>query len=112
MKNETALKQDLELTKRVHAKFENFKNLEKEHGQLTAIAVEDKIGLFKKPSRQVISMATALQENEPMKFMEVIADNCFVAGDRELLDDDDCFLAIMPMLNQLRELKTAQLVKL
>jgi hypothetical protein len=102
-----------ELTRElVEAKFPNLKNLEATHGPLKAIRVDDKIGLFKKPSRQVISMASSLEGSDPMGFMAMIAENCFIEGDKELLTDDDLFLAIVPLLNQLRELKVAELVKL
>ncbi len=102
-----------ELTRKlVEDKFPNLKNLEATHGTLKAIMVDDKIGLFKKPNRQVISMATALSTTDPIAYLEKLAENCFVEGDRELLDDDDCFMAIIPKLNELVETKTAQLLKL
>jgi hypothetical protein len=96
----------------VEARFPNLKNLEAEHGPLQAIRVDDYIALFKKPSRQVIGMATALESSDPMGFLETIANNCYVAGDKEIIENDDCFLAIVPSLNRLRDLKTAELVKL
>ena len=96
----------------VMAKFPEFKNLEATHGKLKAIMVEDKIALFKKPTRQIIGAASALSTSDPMKYLEMLAENCFVAGDRELLDDDDYFMAIMPKLNELIETKTAELLKL
>ena len=96
----------------VKAKFPEFKNLEATHGPLKAIIVEDKIGLFKKPTRQIIGAASALSTTDPMKYLELLAGNCFVAGDRELLDDDDYFMAIIPKLNELVDTKTAELLKL
>lgn len=96
----------------IEQKFETLKNLEAEHGKLTAIQVEDKIALFKKPSRQVLKMATAISATDPMGYLEKIAENCYVAGDRELLDDDEYFLAIVPVLNELVQTKTASLLKL
>lgn len=96
----------------VMAKFPEFKNLEATHGKLKAIMVEDKIALFKKPTRQIIGAASALSTSDPMKYLEMLAENCYVAGDRELLDDDDYFMAIMPKLNELIETKTAELLKL
>jgi hypothetical protein len=96
----------------VMAKFPEFKNLEATHGKLKAIRVDDKIGLFKKPTRQIIGMASALSTTDPMKYLEMLAENCMVAGDKELLEDDDCFMAIMPFLNMLIETKTAELLKL
>lgn len=96
----------------VAAKFPDLKNLEVLHGPLKAMMVDDKIGLFKKPTRQIIGAASKISTSDPMKYLEMLAENCFVAGDRELLDDDDCFIAIMPLLNELMETKTAELLKL
>lgn len=96
----------------IESRFPELNNLKAQHGQLTAITVEDKIGLFKKPTRQILSMATALASSDPIGYIEKIAENCFVAGDRELLENDEYFLAIMPKVSELVETKTAALLKL
>jgi len=74
--------------------------------------VEDKIGLFKKPDRKIISMASAVAATDPLEYVATVAENCFVEGDRELLDQDDYFLGIVPVINELVETKTATLLKL
>lgn len=86
--------------------------LTKKHGQLSVIIVEDKMGLFKKPDRKVISSASAVAATDPIEYVAIIAENCFVEGDKELLQEDDYFLGIVPVINQLVETKTASLLKL
>jgi len=105
--------QNIELTRELVAqKFPDLKALEAAHGKLSAIAVEDKIALFKKPTRDILKMAAAKGTNDPIGYLELVGENCYIAGDRELLDDDDYFMAVMPMLNDLAETKTAELLKL
>lgn len=96
----------------IKAKIPNVEALKKEHGELTAIAVEDKIALFKKPTRKVIGMASAHIQSDIMEYLSIIAENCYVAGDRAIIDEDEYFLAIVPQLNALVETKTASLLKL
>lgn len=96
----------------VEQKFPNLKNLEATHGTLTVIRSKDKIGLFKKPSREVLRMVSDLKETNPIGFSEQIGNNCFVDGDRELLEKDEHFIPIMPLLAELVEYGTAELLKL
>lgn len=86
--------------------------LEKTHGKLTLIEVEDKMGLFKRPDRKVMSAASVVASTDPMEYLAMIAENCMVEGDRILLEDDEYFFAITPLINKLVETKTATLLKL
>lgn len=86
--------------------------LERAHGQLTTIEVEDKMGIFKSPDRKILSMATTASRDEPIEYLSLIAENCFVEGDKILLENDDYFFSIMPHLNNLSNLKVAKLLKM
>lgn len=86
--------------------------LEKIHGKLTLIEVEDKMGLFKQPDRKLMSAASVTASTDPMEYVAMIADNCLVEGDRELIEVDTYFFAIVPLINELIETKTATLLKL
>lgn len=101
-------------TELVQQKFkpEELEQFKKEHGELSAIKVGDKLGLFKKPDRKTIGAAAAHINTDPIEYVAIIAENCFVAGDRELLEEDDYFLSLMPMMNDLVQMKEAELVKL
>lgn len=83
-------------------------------GHVFEITVEDKKCLLHKPTRQDISYATAgsSQCKDSAKFLELIAKQCWIDGDKEILDDDDYFLAIGPKMAVLAETKKAEIKKL
>lgn len=91
---------------------DKIKELKAKHGEITAIAVEDKIGFFKKPDRKILGAAAAHATTDPLTYVEILARNCFVEGDVELLDSDEYFLSMMPRLNALVQVKESDLVKL
>ena len=47
-----------------------------------------------------------------MKFNEIVLNQCWIAGDEEIREDDDYFLAACPVLEGLMESKQAELKKL
>ena len=83
----------------------------KTYGDLYEISVEDKKAYFKMPDRNTLSLVMSLQKN-PMKANEALAVNCFVGGDRVLLEDDQLFFATLSKLVALLQLKEATLKKL
>lgn len=91
---------------------DQLKALEAKHGKLKAIVVEDKVALFKKPSRQILGSASAYVSTDIIRYTEIVAESCFVDGDREIIDDDDYFISAMPQISELGENKKAELVKL
>lgn len=88
--------------------------LKAKHGNVYLITVEDKAAVFRKPSRQDISFATAAssQGKDAIAFTESIMRNTFLDGDRELLDNDDYFMAAMTVVDEMVETKQAELKKL
>ncbi|MBW6489747.1 MAG: hypothetical protein K0B15_01005 [Lentimicrobium sp.] len=84
----------------------------KQHGDLFMVTVEDKSCILKKPSLKVISMATTVGANDPIKFSEMMLTNCWVAGDEEIKTNDELFLGVAGKLAELVEVKEAELKKL
>lgn len=81
------------------------------------LSVEDsngnvKVGFFRKPSRQVLGNATKHLQASPMKYQEILLNNCFLGGDPEILTDDDCFLAVGVKFEEVIAIKDADLKKL
>ena len=76
--------------------------------------VEAKKCLLQKPTRQDISYATAgsNQGRDSAKFVELLAKQCWIDGDREIIDDDDYFLSIAPVMEAMVETKKAEIKKL
>lgn len=78
------------------------------------VTVEDKRAILRKPTRKDLSYATAGsgQGTDAMKFSEVLMNQCWVDGDREILENDDYFLGAVPVLQALSEVKKAEIKKL
>lgn len=84
----------------------------KQHGDIYAIKVDGKIAYLKKPDRKTLSFASVAGQKDPMKFNEIILENCFIGGDEEIKKDDSLFLAASAKIVELIEVKEAELVKL
>lgn len=84
----------------------------KEYGEIQAVIIGDKVAFLKKPDRKTLSFASIAGQKDPMKFNEIILENCFVGGDTEIKTDDSLFLAASAKVVDLIEIKEAELVKL
>ena len=84
----------------------------KQHGDIYAIKVDGKTAHLKKPDRKTLSFASVAGQKDPMKFNEIILENCFIGGDEEIKKDDSLFLAASAKIVELIEVKEAELVKL
>ena len=69
-------------------------------------------GYFKRPDFPPFSMLTNKVNQDSVQASRMLAQNCFVDGDRELLNDDDLFLyGLMNQLTVLIDNRHAELVK-
>ena len=64
---------------------------------------------LKTPNRKVISMATAVGGKDPIRFGELILENCWLGGDERIKTDDDLFLSANAVLGNLIKIKTASI---
>lgn len=71
------------------------------------------IGYFRQPSFQAFSKyLTASQSNQAVA-MRTLAHDCFLAGDKELVDDDSLFLfGLMGNLSEIIKMRHSKLVNL
>ena len=78
------------------------------------VAVADKKAVLHKPSRKDLSFASAGsgQGSDVFKFSEILMRQCWIDGDREIMDDDDYFLGAVPVLQAIAEVKQAEVKKL
>jgi hypothetical protein len=51
-------------------------------------------------------------KESPLKFNEVILNDCWLAGDEEMKSNDSLFLAVSSKISELIEVKEAELEKL
>lgn len=84
----------------------------KQHKDIFQVTCDGKVCYLRKPDRKTLSAASALGKNDPMKFNEVILENCFIGGCEDFKTDDGLFLAVSGVLDQVIEIKEAELKKL
>lgn len=76
------------------------------------IEVEDKKCFLHPPTRQILDAANAASKKANSKFNEVVLKGCWLAGDKELVEDDEYFLAASTQLDEIITIKDASLKKL
>ena len=67
------------------------------------------VAYLKNPTRKIISMATAVGGKDPIKFGELILQNCWLGGDERIKTDDELFLSANAILGELIKIKSATL---
>ena len=78
---------------------EQIESWKKKWGDVFCVTVGDK-------------MAYVVGKNDPMKYNEILLNNCWLAGDEEIKTDDALFLGVSTKLGELVEVKEAELKKL
>lgn len=91
-------------------KKEDIEAWKKQHGDLFLITVEDKDCILRKPTRKDYSYVSAIKD--PIKMTEMMVKQVWVAGDEELRDNDDYFLALMPRMEEVMKVKDSEVKKL
>lgn len=94
----------------------------KEHGTVYRITVKgeeigdetepDKVAYLKKPNRKTLSYASTVGQTDPFQFNEIIFNDCFLGGDKSILENDDDFLAASQQITELVKFKQTELEKL
>jgi hypothetical protein len=84
----------------------------KKHKDIFAVEVDGHIGYLKKPDRKALSYASSVGAKEPLKFNEIILENCWLGGSEEIKTDDSLFLGVSGKISELIEVKEAELKKL
>ncbi len=91
---------------------ETIKKWQEQHGDVFMITVEDKAGYYRKPDRKILGAAMKFGANDPMKFNETLATNCWLGGDDELRTNDDYFFAASSKFGEMVQVKEAEIKKL
>jgi hypothetical protein len=82
------------------------------HGEIFQLEVEGHVAYLKKPTRKALSAAAVMGKTDPMKYNEVLLNNCWLEGDEAIKTDDALFLGASAQLAELIEIKEATLKKL
>ena len=91
---------------------EQIQEWKKQYKDIFVISVEDKKVYLRTPDRKTLSYASTLATKDPLKFNEVILDNCWLGGDEEIKTNDELFLAVSSKLPDLIQIKETTLEKL
>lgn len=84
----------------------------KAHGEISAVTVDGHVGYLKKPDRRTLSFASSVGTKDPVKFNEVLLNNCWLGGSEAIKTDDALFFGVSAVLGELIVVKEAELVKL
>ena len=82
----------------------------RKHGDLFEITVEGKGCILHRPTRQDLSYVSVVKD--PVKMSEVMLNQLWVAGDEEIKTQDDLFLAAIQKMQEVLEVKEAEIKKL
>ena len=84
----------------------------KQYCDVYVLNIEGKKAYLRTPDRNTLSYASTLATKDPLKFNEVVLNNCWLGGDEEIKTDDTLFLAASSKLPDLIQIKEATLEKL
>ncbi len=82
------------------------------YSEIFAVTVDSHIVYLKKPDRKTLSFASNIGTKDPIKFNEILLNNCFIGGSEEVKTNDSLFLSVSTKLSELIEVKEAEMVKL
>ena len=95
---------------------DQLKDWKKKYGEdkVFEVIAGDKKAILHKPTRQDLSFANAgsSQGQDSLKFAEVLLKQCWIDGDKEILENDDYFLGLAPVMEELGKYKEAEIKKL
>jgi len=84
----------------------------KKHGDVYKIEVEGHVCYVKSPDRKTLSYAGSIGVKDPIKFNEIILNNCWLGGDEDIKTDDKLFLGAGQVLGEIIKVAEASIAKL
>lgn len=91
---------------------EQIKDWKNKYGSVFRIKVADAACYLRTPDRKILGFASVAGKSDPLKFPEAILRNCWLAGDEVIRENDAYFLGAAGQLDQIVEIKEAELEKL
>ena len=89
---------------------EQIAELKKKHGEIYEIRVEGKSCIVRRPNRKDLSYVSVVKD--PIKMSETLLKQLWVDGDKEIQENDDLFLAVIPKMEEVIKVKESQIKKL
>ena len=84
--------------------------LKKKHGEIFEISVDDKSCIVRKPNRKDLSYVSVVKD--PIKMSETLLKQLWIEGDKEIQEQDDLFLVVIPKMEEVIKVKELQIKKL
>lgn len=81
------------------------------HGDVFEVEIGEKNIFFKKPTRQVVALAATKGKTNQFEFVDVILKNCQIGGDELDTKDVGELLGFSQIMDELMEVKRAELKK-
>ena len=91
---------------------EKIEEYKAKYGEIFKIEVGGKSALLRKPTRKQLAYISESKATNNIKASEFLLKECWIEGDQEIIDDDELFLGVIPILGKIIEVKQAQLEKL
>nr|DAS34773.1 MAG TPA: hypothetical protein [Bacteriophage sp.] len=89
---------------------EDIKAWKAKHGELFEISIEGKSCILHRPTRKDLSFASVVKD--PIKMSEAMLNTLWIAGDEEIKENDSLFLAVIQKMQEVLEIKEAEIKKL
>ena len=89
---------------------EQIAELKKKHGEIFEISVEGKSCIVRRPNRKDLSYVSVVKD--PIKMSDTLLKQLWVEGDKEIQEQDDLFLAVIPKMEEVIKVKESQIKKL
>nr|DAJ01333.1 MAG TPA: hypothetical protein [Caudoviricetes sp.] len=82
----------------------------RKHGDIFELSVEDKSCIVRRPNRKDLSYVSVVKN--PIQMSETLLKQLWVDGDKEILEDDSLFLAVIPKMEEVIKIKESAIKKL
>lgn len=83
-----------------------------QYGEVYKYEVDGKECYLHKPDRKTLGAASVIGNKDPMKYNEVMLNNCWIEGDEIIKTNDAYFMGVSQVLASLIEVKEGELKKL
>jgi len=82
----------------------------RKHGDIFELSVENKSCIVRRPNRKDLSYVSVVKN--PIQMSETLLKQLWVDGDKEILEDDSLFLAVIPKMEEVIKIKESAIKKL
>lgn len=98
-----------EVVETMQSKIEGWK---KKYGRVFRLEVDGHVAYVRTPDRRILALASIEGGKDPVKYNEVILRNCWIEGDEEIKTNDGLFFGASAKLQELIDIKEAELKEL